>query len=295
MTDGISSIRSIQEEAGLGGGEAVARALARLHAEGRAAWPDLALPVASLVRHVARHVADKGAAEALVAAIHAADFYLACACHERIRGSAEALRARYEAEVDAALRSRKVPPAHRDELRQMLWEKLLVGRPGTPPKIGDYAGRGPLGGWMRVAAVRAALNFLEQVKSDRLVVGEEIDDARHPSTPDPELAFLKAHYRVEVQRALKDALESLETDERNVLRLHVLDGLSIDRIAAVYGVHRATAARWVTRGREALLRGTRELLEKRLRIDQAEVESILDVVRSQISLSPSALFRPAGP
>jgi RNA polymerase sigma-70 factor (ECF subfamily) len=263
----------------------------KLYEEGRAAWPELSLPPSAFLEHVTRLAAAQSDPAAHLATLQAADLYLACACKERIPGAVEALQARYGADVDAALRSRKVPPAQREELRQMIWEKLFVGRPGAPPKIGDYAGRGPLGGWLRVAAVRAALNFFEQAKGDRLVVGEAVDEARHPTAPDPELSFLKLHYRDEVQRALRDALASLETDERNVLRLYVLDGLSIDRIAAVYGVHRATAARWVTRGRDALLRGTRELLRQRLRIDEAEVESILAVVRSQMDLTPSTLFR----
>jgi len=263
--------------------------------EGRAAWPELALPSSAFFDHITRLAAEQSDPAAHLASLRAADLYLACACKERIPGAIEALQARYEADVDAAIRSRKVPSADRRELRQMIWEKLLVGRPGSPPKIGDYAGRGPLGGWLRVAAVRAALNFLERAKSDRLVIGEDLDDVQHPSTPDPELAFLKSHYRDEVQRALKDALAGLETDERNVLRLYVIDGLSIDRIAAVYGVHRATAARWVTRGRDALMRGTRELLGQRLRIDEAEVESILAVVRSQIDLTLSTLFRVTKP
>jgi RNA polymerase sigma-70 factor (ECF subfamily) len=261
---------------------------ARLYAEGRAAWPDLDLARAAFVAHVDRHV-GRGSAE--LAGLHAADFYLACACHLRLPGASAALQARHGAELEAVLKSRNVPPAHRDDLRQALWEKLLVGRPDAPAKIGDYAGRGPLGGWLRVAAVRMALNFREQARADRLVPEPELDEARHPASPDPELSFLKSQYRREVEQALRDALAGLEADERNVLRLYFLDRLSIDRIAAVYGIHRATAARWVARGREALLRGTQALLERQLKVERAEVDSILGLVRSQLELSMSGLFR----
>ncbi|MDC0716700.1 sigma-70 family RNA polymerase sigma factor [Nannocystis bainbridge] len=258
----------------------------RLYAEGRAAWPGLDLARADFVAHLDRHA---GACE--LAALHAADFYLACACHRRLAGASAAIQARHGGELEAVLRSRNVPPAHRDDLRQALWEKLLVGRPDAPAKIGDYAGRGPLGGWLRVAAVRMALNFREQARTDRLVPAAELVEAHHPASPDPELSFLKSQYRREVEQALRDALAGLETDERNVLRLYFLDRLSIDRIAAVYGIHRATAARWVTRGREALLRGTQALLERQLKVERAEVDSILGLVRSQLELSMSGLFR----
>lgn len=263
--------------------------LGRLHAQGRAAWPDLELAREVFAAHALRHAGGRAAE---LAALHAADFYLACACHARAPGASAALQSRYGAEVEAALRGRNVPLAHRDDLRQSMWEKLLVGRPGAPPKIGDYAGRGPLGGWLRVAAVRMALNFLERARHDRLVPGVEIEEEQHPASPDPELSFLKSHYRDEVQQALREALAGLATDERNVLRLYFLDRLSIDRIAAVYGVHRATAARWVMRGREALLRGTQARLERQLGVAGAEVESILGLVRSQLDVSLSGLFRP---
>lgn len=257
---------------------------ARIYADGRAAWPDLDLPRAGFDAHAERHAGE-------LAAVHAADFYLACACWLRVAGASAAIQARHAGELEAVLKSRNVPAAQRDDLRQALWEKLLVGRSGAPAKIGDYAGRGPLGGWLRVAAVRMALNFREQARADRLVPAPELDEAQHPASPDPELSFLKSQYRREVEQALRDALAGLGTDERNVLRLYFLDRLSIDRIAAVYGVHRATAARWVTRGREALLRGTQALLERQLKVERAEVDSILGLVRSQLELSMSGLFR----
>ena len=47
-----------------------------------------------------------------------------------------------------------------DDTRQALREKLLVAAPGARPRIGEYAGRGPLQAWVRVAAVRAALDIL---------------------------------------------------------------------------------------------------------------------------------------
>ncbi|MDY7230396.1 sigma-70 family RNA polymerase sigma factor [Hyalangium rubrum] len=282
MDDGMASSRS-------------PRGLERLFREGREAWPSLALEASSFMRHVARHVPERSDPEKYLEGLHGADLYLACACKEGVPGAVAAFQASYGATVEAALRGRNVPPAEREELGQAFWEKLFVGHPGVPAKIGDYSGRGPLGGWVRVAAMRAALNFFEQRKSDLLLVGARVDEVREPCTSDPELDFLKSHYRDEVHQALKDALAGLEADERNVLRLHFLDGLSAERIATVYGVHRATVARWVARGREALLTGTRQLLTQRLRIEQGEVESILGIVRSQLGLALSSIFRAGDP
>ena len=41
---------------------------------------------------------------------------------------------------------------------------------------------------------------------------------------------------------------------------HLLDGLGIDQLASLHKIHRATAARWLTRVREELARRTRALL-----------------------------------
>jgi RNA polymerase sigma-70 factor (ECF subfamily) len=291
----IASIRLAREAAGLGGGAEVDERLGELFEQGRAAWPALAPGAEAFVRHVARHAPEPGAPHAHLAGLHGADLYLACACEARVKGALEAFQAAHGAAIDAALRGLGLPAAQRDEVRQALWEKLFVGREGAPPKIGHYAGRGPLGGWARAAALRTAHNALRKAKQDRLAPAGPRDVAAPAGAPDPELAFLKVHYRDEVQRALKEALAGLEADERNVLRLSFLDGLTVDQIAAVYGVHRATAARWAARGRAALLRHTRELLGRRLRVDAAEVEGIIGLVRSQLDVTLQSLFRAASP
>jgi RNA polymerase sigma-70 factor, ECF subfamily len=291
MRPAAPSIRPHREAAGLQGGAEADELLARLFDQGRGAFPALAVDQAAFVRLVARHTPDPAAPLEHLAALHAADLYLACACVERAKGAVEAFSTAYGATIDAALRGLGASPAQRDELRQALFEKLFVGRPGAPPKIGDYAGRGPLGGWVRVAAVRTGRNGLRQAKVDRLADPGAFEAADRPGGPDPELAFLKVHYRDEVRRALKEALAGLALDERNVLRLSFLDGLTIDELASVYGVHRATAARWVVRGRSALLRHTHALLGQRLRAVPSEVEAIIDLVRSQLDVTFQSLFR----
>ncbi|WP_257462178.1 sigma-70 family RNA polymerase sigma factor [Archangium lipolyticum] len=271
--------------------DAMEKELERLFHEGREAWPSLPLGALPFARHVTRHLPSGRDPERALPALHGADLYLACACKEGVPGAIAAFQASYGATVEAALRGRSVPPAEREELKQAFWEKLFVSQPGAPPRIAEYSGRGPLGGWVRVAAIRAALNFLEQRKKDLLAVGTPVDELREPTTSDPELDFLKSHYRGEVLQALKDAISGLGADERNVLRLYFLDGLSTERIATVYGVHRATVARWVAHGRGELLRGTHKLLTQRLRIQKGEVESILGIVRSQLGLALSSIFR----
>jgi RNA polymerase sigma-70 factor (ECF subfamily) len=72
--------------------------------------------------------------------------------------------------------------------------------------------------------------------------------------------------------------------------MHLLDGASIDRIAAVHSVHRATAARWLERIRERLASGTRRLLQERLRVSRDELASLVRLIDSQLDLSLSTLL-----
>jgi RNA polymerase sigma-70 factor (ECF subfamily) len=98
--------------------------------------------------------------------------------------------------------------------------------------------------------------------------------------------LLREAYRDAFQTALGDTFAALSPRERNLLRLHVLDGLGIDEIAAPYGVHRATAARWLNAVHEAILAGVHQRLRAHdPRLDDAELESLGRAVRSELHLS----------
>jgi RNA polymerase sigma-70 factor (ECF subfamily) len=72
----------------------------------------------------------------------------------------------------------------------------------------------------------------------------------------------------------------------------VLDRLGIDRIGALHGVHRATAARWIAHARKALIEGIRRRLQDRLGIDGKELDRTLRQLASRIELSLRWLLTP---
>jgi RNA polymerase sigma-70 factor (ECF subfamily) len=73
----------------------------------------------------------------------------------------------------------------------------------------------------------------------------------------------------------------------------VIDGLGIDQIAAIYHVHRATAARQLNQARAALVEATRERMRAALRISEPELESILRMIMSDVTLRHELARRPA--
>ncbi len=70
-----------------------------------------------------------------------------------------------------------------------------------------------------------------------------------------------------------------------MLNLHFVDGLSIDEVGTVYHVHRATAARWISAARAALLKEIRLRLAAALRASESELDSVMRGVRSQLDVS----------
>src|SRR5260370_1220010 len=81
------------------------------------------------------------------------------------------------------------------------------------------------------------------------------------------------------------ALAALAERERNVLRQYYIDGLTIDQLAALYQVNRATTARWVAGARLSVVAKTREHLVDELGIAAGEADSIIRLVRSQLDVS----------
>jgi RNA polymerase sigma-70 factor (ECF subfamily) len=90
-----------------------------------------------------------------------------------------------------------------------------------------------------------------------------------------ELALLKQSIAAELKTALLGALESLSNREKSLLRYAYCDERSVDDIAAIYRVHRATVARWVVKARERLVDETHARLEERLGASKSEIHSIV--------------------
>lgn len=280
-------------------GEVEAR-LRDLLGRARAAWPGVALEDEDFVAYLGARLSAAGDGATLrqaLAAIHAEDLYLACAC---ARGQAAALAAfdeRYlsQAQVGAMLARQRAAPAQIDEVRQQVREKLLVAPPDALPRIAEYRGSGALMGWVRVTVVRTALN-LRRNMDDQLEQRKGEDPAQLGlAGEDVELDYLRRRYREDFKAAFQDALRGLPAEQRNLLRMNLIDRLSIDQLGAILGMSRATAARRLAAAREAVITETRRLLQERLRLTHSEIQGLGALLRSQLDLSISRNLGPADP
>ena len=96
---------------------------------------------------------------------------------------------------------------------------------------------------------------------------------------------MRARYAPQVRSSFAQAMAALTPRQRNVLRQYHIDGSTIDQLAVLYKINRATAARWVAGARLALVTATRDRLIAELVLEPHEVDSVIRLVRSQLSLS----------
>ena len=254
----------------------------------RAAWPELELDEDGFAAHVGRHL-DGGDA----AALFAGDLWLAYGCSLGDGDAVAAFDREVLSRVGLLLGRMQPTPQLVDDVRQALREKLLVAAPGARPRIAEYAGRGPLQAWVRVAAVRAALDLL-RASGARGGGGEVEPEDLAGDAVSPEVDYVKERYRPQFKAAFQESLRALDTEQRNVLRLHVVEGLNIDEIGALFKVHRSTVARWIAAARQQVLAGARNRLRVELGLSAGEFDSLAGVVRSQLDLSVAKILGKPG-
>ncbi|HKE18065.1 MAG TPA: sigma-70 family RNA polymerase sigma factor [Kofleriaceae bacterium] len=265
--------------------------LTALVAAARESWPAIPVDPTRFVEHAARCVGKDRDPLVALEGLRAADLWLAHAC---AGGEPLALRALESGHLVAAARALARFGDARGFVADALQElrrRLLVG---SPPRIAEYAGQGSLTAWIRVAAVRVAINLRRHEARRGGDAGWQDAEAL-AAARDPELEFVKAHYRGDFSAALRDAFDDLTADERTMLRFYLIDRLNIAEIGSIFGVGRSTVGRWIVRCRERILASMRDRLKERLQLTSQELDSLMGEMRSQVDLSLSQVLRSRGP
>lgn len=213
-----------------------------------------------------------------------AELALAVGCSTNLPAALKILEEEYIRAVPLALGRVDNSPQFAEDVQQLVRERLLVGSPKNDrPRILNYEGRGPLGGFLRVMTIRLALNL--KAGPDRSQPERDLVALALP----PEETLAKDQYAEPFQDALRRALAALSARERNLLRLRFVDNWSPEAIGRSYGVHRATVARWIAAARDTVRDHMTEELKRSLGFETGEVESLLHLVESRLHLSLSRL------
>jgi RNA polymerase sigma-70 factor (ECF subfamily) len=229
------------------------------------------------------YVRQRSGPSALPPLLHAGDLFLACGCARGLDLATQSFQSLYQLTIRRVCARYRADEALAEDVQQAVYERLLVSRGGQPGRIGEYKGTGSLEGWVaRVAIttllmVQRAARRREQHQSS---AGKELG-----APLDPELEFIRARYKSQLEQAITGALEELGDRERTLLRLHFAERLNIDAIGAMYAVNRATAARWLVAARQSLLERARAAICASLNANPEELESLGVLLQSQLHVS----------
>jgi RNA polymerase sigma-70 factor (ECF subfamily) len=260
----------------------LSKRLADQLAEIAAEWPGVPLDPDRYVERVAAAVTRRvdEPVRRVIETMPAADLYLAAACTEGDPAALATFRAELLPGLRQALGTLALPPATIDETVQRVLVILFVG---DAPQIAGYTGRGRLRSWLRSVGVRTGRRLAGELHGDTGASSDELDELP-AAVNDPELELLRSRYVGDVRAAFAAALASLNERPRMLLRQYHIDGLTIDQLAALYRINRATAARWVASARSEVVTETRARLVAG-GIAKHEVDSVIRLVRSQLSVS----------
>lgn len=215
---------------------------------------------------------------------HLGDLYVATAA---LAGDAAAVRviSAWVAELSPrAIRATGVQAYEPNDLEQDLVQMLVVGGAERPPKLTQYAARGPLRAWLRSCALRQCLDRRRRKSPETAAAA--MPTLLADSRADPELRVLKARDREAFVAALETAFAALDSSTRAILRYYYLDKLDQRKIATIYDVHVATISRRLDKAREHVLATARKSLA-----EQGTPGHVWELVKSRLDVSLPTLLR----
>jgi RNA polymerase sigma-70 factor (ECF subfamily) len=260
-----------------------ALAAARICAAGRAAWPGVELAETAVAGEIAARLeADP---QVQLDGLRDGELYLAMALAAKDAAALRVFEDVLVPEIRDALRRLRLAGGTADEVVQAMRVELLADG-----RVADYAGRGELAAWVRVSATRKAFKLIKKANREE-TLDEILLDHWPAPTPDPVGQHVRSTYTTELKRAIGEAFAALEVRQRNLLRQHIIDELTIDDLAKLYRVHRATCARWLADARAELGKLTRKRLVSALEVPATDLESLLRFLDSDIELSISRILQ----
>jgi RNA polymerase sigma-70 factor (ECF subfamily) len=258
--------------------------LAQLCDDAKAAWPEIAVDTAAVVDAFVAKLA--GEEPPAITSGNVAELYLAVACARGNEKAIAVFERDYLSVVAQALGGMRLPAATVDDVRSIVRDKLLLADGDKPARILDYAGRGRLRGLIQVSASRAAIDRIRHEQRE----AELPADAQLAAAGNLELSLIKAQYREAFVAGFTTAVGRLPRRDRNLLRLHLLGGVTLEQLAQMYGVHRATVVRWLAAARAALFETTRDHVAAKLGAPEEELDQMFELVRSRVELSVERLL-----
>ncbi len=251
----------------------------------RATRFDERLPVEGFASHLGR-VLELEATPSALAELQIEDLATALLAATGQARAIERMEREIFREVPSFVRRIDASPSFGEEIQQAVRIRLIMPNEAGRTRLLDYKGKGPLGGWVRVTAIRLALNLKNASRREG-----EFDEFKDVPVNFSSLdgRIVRAQLAAPAKLAISEALGSLEPELRASLRLYYGQGLSIDQVGELLGVHRATAARWIQKARERMESDIKRRLTEKLGTRPGEIGPLLELLTSRMDISISAL------
>lgn len=218
---------------------------------------------------------------AFLAQLNAQDLCFAFACAQGNETAWEDFMREYRGFLQAVARQLTNNETTAEELVEVAWTELYGLREAEGKRISkfsSYSGRGSLKGWLR--AVLFQLSVDRHRRQGRLVQTEEERDFERlapPVAPISETAnsSFTDKFRSATQAALAKALTELEAKMKLMLSYYYYDNLTLKQIGQLFGVHEATASRWLQRAQQDVRAAVEKILKQDFKYNSVQIEECL--------------------
>ncbi len=239
---------------------------------------------------------------AFVDEIRADDLCLIIACENGDEKAWEDLVANFDATVKSAARKISSNNEDAEDLASSIWAELYGLRQDADgnkkSKLAYYSGRGSLAGWLRAVVSQLAVDqYRKQSKFVQIEETREFENLAEESSnhtgndrvvhhgQSPEELFSEQQTADDVSAALGEAIDSLEPEDKLILKLYYFDDLKLKDIAAAFNYHEATASRKLVRIQTDIRKAVEKELKKNHGWSEGEVKKYLADAASKLGVS----------
>jgi RNA polymerase sigma-70 factor, ECF subfamily len=258
-----------------------------------ASWPEVDVSLDAFEAHVRAKLVDAGFDVGEFGRLRAPELGLAFACGHGDKAALRALELHYGRDIDAPLVRIHDPHLKVEDLWQIVRLRLLVAGPQGPAAIMGYGGQGRLSAWLRVTSRRTGLNATRRLALPVVEAADHIALLGTSTRLNPELGYLRDNYGAVFHQAFVAAIGGLDPRQRTLLRMAFVQNLRVRTIGRMYGVHHATAARWVKAAQQALVDDTVRRIQGHIAVSESQLASIFALIQSRVDVELAELLGPA--
>lgn len=187
-----------------------------------------------------------------------------------------------------------------EELVEMAWSELYGLREVEGKRVSKfsaYSGKGSLKGWLR--AVLFQLSVDRHRRQGKYVQPEEEQDLERLAAPvkhaSEKKVDLSERYQLATHKALTESIISLDSRMKVVLSYYYYDDLTLKQIGQVFGVHEATASRWVQKIQQDIRQSVEKFLKQEYKFNNVQIKECLEYASQSEAVDIKSLLTETEP